>query len=441
VVNTPDWLNVMNYGARGNGNADDTAAIQSAITAAVTAKAGVVYLPAGTYLVSAPLRVTAAISVIGDGREATTILLKSGTDDYAVKFTQASGAITGARFADFAINGNAANQTGGGGIGAVGAVQCSFERVWFTSCYNWGLALEGQPGGAFGHHNRIIGCTFDGAQAAGIGGGVWATSSDENFYYGCDFEYLGGVTAPPGAGDYPVALLDQAGLQQITSCCFVGSRGNDTQIIGVRVQNTASTRIIGCTFDGVGGDNVLIAGTDCVIAGNEFSAIGDQCPTAGVSAGVHLEHGSLRTAVTANNFSSSPANGKTGWLIYEEQIGNSGSNVIQANTLRVMGSVANARIATDGVASLVRSNIGYNPVGALKAPVIPASGRPLVNPFNVDCSVFITGGTVSTVQISGVTTGLTSGQFLVNAGQPITLTYTAAPSWTWIGNLPVPARP
>jgi hypothetical protein len=189
----------------------------------------------------------------------------------------------------------------------------------------------------------------------------------------------------------------------------------------------------------VGGDNVLIAGTDCVITGNEFSAIGDQCPTAGVSAGVHLEYGNLRNTVTANNCSSSPTNGRTGWLIYEQQIGNSGSNVIKANTLRVQGTVANKLIETDGVASMVGSNIGYNPVGALTAPGIPASGTALVNPFNVDCSVFITGGTVSTVKISGVTTGLTSGQFLVHAGQSITLTYTAAPSWTWIGDL-APSR-
>ena len=60
---------------------------------------------------------------------------------------------------------------------------------------------------------------------------------------------------------------------------------------------------------------------DCVITGNEFSAIGDQCPTAGVSAGVHLEYGNLRNTVTANNCSSSPTNGRTGWLIYEQQIG------------------------------------------------------------------------------------------------------------------------
>jgi cell division protein FtsB len=42
-------LNVLQYGAKGNGIADDTAAIQSAITAASAAGGGTVYLPAGIY--------------------------------------------------------------------------------------------------------------------------------------------------------------------------------------------------------------------------------------------------------------------------------------------------------------------------------------------------------------------------------------------------------
>lgn len=45
-------FNVLDYGATGNGTADDTAAIQATIVAAETAGGGVVYLPRGTYLVN-----------------------------------------------------------------------------------------------------------------------------------------------------------------------------------------------------------------------------------------------------------------------------------------------------------------------------------------------------------------------------------------------------
>src|SRR5580704_6303716 len=45
-------FNVDNYGALGNGQADDTVAIRDAISAAEAAGGGTVYFPAGTYLVA-----------------------------------------------------------------------------------------------------------------------------------------------------------------------------------------------------------------------------------------------------------------------------------------------------------------------------------------------------------------------------------------------------
>jgi hypothetical protein len=56
-------FNVTDYGATGNGTTDDTAAIQSAITAAA-AGGGMVYFPAGTYLVQ-PLTVPAGVVLQG----------------------------------------------------------------------------------------------------------------------------------------------------------------------------------------------------------------------------------------------------------------------------------------------------------------------------------------------------------------------------------------
>jgi hypothetical protein len=427
-----EWLNVKTvFGAAGNGSTDDTAAIQAAISLAETANGGV-YAPPGTYKITAPLTVTAPFTLLGAGEAATSFALASGVNDYLVKFTQSSGAITRARFADFTISGNAANQSAGGGISAIGAVNCFFERIHFTSCYNWGLALQAIPaGGGFGHHNKITGCSFDNAANAGFGGGGWATSSDENFWSGCDFQYLGGAAAP--VGSYPVFLLDQAGLQHVEDCVFVGSRGSATDVIGFRSQSASQSKVIGCTFDGVGGDNVFINGTDALIEGCTMTSVADQAATAGWGAGVHLEFGTARCAVTGNNVSSSATAGKTGYLIREESTGGAGANLIEGNPLRVNGSVAHAVLATAGAASIVRSNIGYNPVGALGPPAVPGSTTPLVNPYNVDASVFITGGTVTVIKINGVTTGLTSGQFAVPAGGSVTLTYSVAPTWTWIG--------
>jgi hypothetical protein len=62
---TPDWVNVKTYGAKGDGVTDDTAAIQAAINAVQAAGGGVVYLPAGTYIVNNSA--ATALSITGSG--------------------------------------------------------------------------------------------------------------------------------------------------------------------------------------------------------------------------------------------------------------------------------------------------------------------------------------------------------------------------------------
>lgn len=69
------------YGATGNGTTDDTVAIDSALTAA--GSGGVVYFPAGTYLISAALSVPSSVTLHGDGVN-STVIKQSSTSANAV---------------------------------------------------------------------------------------------------------------------------------------------------------------------------------------------------------------------------------------------------------------------------------------------------------------------------------------------------------------------
>lgn len=69
--------------------------------------------------------------------------------------------------------------------------------------------------------------------------------------------------------------------------------------------------------------------------------------------------------------------------------------------------------------------------GSTSAPAVPVSGVAFRNPKFRKAAVYVNGGTVSAVDIDGVTTGQTSGLFILPSGKSITLTYSVAPTWTW----------
>lgn len=73
-------VSVKDFGAVGNGIADDTTAIQGAINRVIALGGGTVFVPSGTYLTSLALSVTGGTCTIaGTGSEVTTIRLTNAT--------------------------------------------------------------------------------------------------------------------------------------------------------------------------------------------------------------------------------------------------------------------------------------------------------------------------------------------------------------------------
>jgi hypothetical protein len=106
-------FNVLEYGAVGDGVADDTAAIQFAIDAAAAA-GGVVSFPAGTYKVAIQknenaLTLRANVTLRGAGPQASIIRLANGQGEYTGILTNNRGDAGGTRVEDLCIDQNNTN--------------------------------------------------------------------------------------------------------------------------------------------------------------------------------------------------------------------------------------------------------------------------------------------------------------------------------------------
>jgi len=85
-----DTVSVKDFGAVGDGVADDTAAIQAAITATNPTSGGGVYLPSGTYKVTSTINVAnQRVTICGDG-VSTNILFVPTSDDVCFNFDAGS---------------------------------------------------------------------------------------------------------------------------------------------------------------------------------------------------------------------------------------------------------------------------------------------------------------------------------------------------------------
>lgn len=119
-----EWVSIRDFGAVGDGSTNDTAAIQAAIDAVATgAGSGVVYIPAGTYLIDTNTAISVPSNVIIQGSGMKSILKKiSGTADI---FTTTGN---NTQFLDFRMEGP--NNTGCDGITLnAGATECVIKNI------------------------------------------------------------------------------------------------------------------------------------------------------------------------------------------------------------------------------------------------------------------------------------------------------------------------
>lgn len=105
------FANVLDFGATGNGVANDTSSIQAAIDAIFAAGGGTVYFPAGTYLVTGLTlswgALTKSMKFVGASQNSTVIQKTGATTNSVFTLSAASSDGTYSEFADMTVKGSA----------------------------------------------------------------------------------------------------------------------------------------------------------------------------------------------------------------------------------------------------------------------------------------------------------------------------------------------
>lgn len=418
--------NVKDFGATGNGHTDDTAAIRAAIDMA-RASTKKVYIPPGTYLITSALDVgggpRGGLTVYGNGWD-SQIKIASGADCYAFTFNNMF--TPGAAIKDLTINCNGGAQTAGGGIDAEGACICYFERLHIDAPWRAGIYIHHDGTGGYGRQNVISSCHIENGRAAAGGPGyaLLFEASDENRIVNCTFTDCGNTSAAENHMVY-----ERAGLQMFHGNAFVGGATGCDQL----KLESGNCVVVGNTFDGGNSSNQLrINGNANLVVGNRFHNVGSAAASGDGRVGVYLDNAT--DCLVAQNTIASIQSGE-GFADSGVRIAyGAANNTVTGNIFTGAWETAPVNLSGAGSGNSLRANIGYNPQGALSAPAIPASGADFTHNFAVDCTVYISGGTVTDVAVGGTSTGLTGGTFKIAVGQKITLTYDAPPQWVWIGD-------
>lgn len=452
------------FNAKCNGVADDSAALQAAVNS-FGGKPGVVLLPPGSIGVSAKITLPPGVSVKGCGSSSTTIVpLTAGMTVFEQVFTSGSG--SNQRLSDFNINcGTVANVVG---MNFVYCNRMDLENISFFGCM---FNFKYDRGGV----NRVINCTS--APSSTLPAGkilLWSSTDTE---YGFVFSQITnyrieggslGVQSPAVYFRRAVGVKaniitndsNYTGYGMIIENDCQGICVHDSIFVGFatgalfQMGGGISVPPTFCTFNNVDFDqnsavNLLIAeGVNNSFIGGMYtsSAVGTTNPAiklVGQNAANNLfdavtisgYNGSGGTGISLTNTSS---NSVTNCKITNCSTGISFGDANNVNT-RILNNDLSVGVTTaisgspQGSGNDVRGNKGYSPANAVVTPAMTVSGASITNIYGVPVRIFVSAGVVTSMTINGVTTPFTGGLIVLYPSEVLSLTYSTAPVWGWIG--------
>ncbi|MFJ6559985.1 glycosyl hydrolase family 28-related protein [Streptomyces sp. NPDC091412] len=307
-----DWLNVKSYGAAGDGTTDDTATLQAAINAA--AAGNVVYLPAGTYKLTAALVLPSNVTLMGAG--ATFSVLKqtvpgahvlTATDVQYLTISSlgitgpGSGSGSGIRLTVssnpctpyLAMEDITIQAMGAHGVSVELPIVSTMRRIVVEGCGGWGFDLFGQTTGGQppGTSVALDACFANACKTGGYS------------LYKLAYCTLTGCAAD----DNPVGyLLDTAYAVTLTGC---GAEGN-TQA-GVRISGGYGAALQGLFVYNNKALGIHVTGSAHVVS---LSQVVDVTPGPTATKFIQVDAGSYASIAGMSNTSPNALNGKVNIL-------------------------------------------------------------------------------------------------------------------------------
>lgn len=248
-------VNVKDFGAVGNGVADDTAAIQAAITKAsgtygVGINGGIVYFPTGVYSISS-LTLTIdnqAITLLGEGSnyssnvtKATILKARDAGDNFLIKIYRTTNIIISDLTLDLNnLKTKGIDLTHAAGTGAI-IDYCQYNNLEFYNVKTGGSFVESEGnavllGGEVAVH-KFNNCVF---QLNGIGGNYIGRSVHISNYNAWDWTFINCYFS---GGSQTASMWLEAGAVTLYSCVF---ENNDNSSNDILMTATAWLREYAC---------------------------------------------------------------------------------------------------------------------------------------------------------------------------------------------------
>jgi hypothetical protein len=223
-------LNVKDFGAVGNGIADDTVAIQTALN---TGKK--VYLPKGTYLITASLLLDFGNELVGAGTSRTGITNNGSFT--AIKMKTPSVTQYNIRINNFTITGNSNGSPYQSGIDLTGMSRAVIENVSVWNCSGSGFRAEGETnsssvatGWGYCYYNWLYNVH---AYGCGSGLALWYTCNDWQIVGGSFSTCSNGVT-----------------MELATNIKLIGVSIETSTLNAINLANVHYSSFIGCRLEG-----------------------------------------------------------------------------------------------------------------------------------------------------------------------------------------------